>query len=215
MDSDWVADQTRLYLIEPLRLYLAEQGQPAYVSGDSFVYYLPAPGRKVRRLGPDFYVVMGGQSQGQTKWVSWEEGGLLPTTVIEFVSPSTESRDRGQKFCTYRDVFQTEDYFIVKPETLKVEGFHLSHGHYVALQGQPDGWFWVNSLGLWLGPLDGWLRLRTPDGQLLATGRELAEQERQRAEQERQRADQQRQRAEQAEARLSQLEEQLRRLQGP
>ena len=160
---------------------------------------LRSPGSsKLQRLGPDFYVVARGTPRGQTKWVAWEEGGLLPTTIIEFVSPSTESRDRGHKFCVYRDTFKTEDYFIVEPDSLTMEGFHLSHGHYVALTPTEDGWFWIESLGLWMGPLEGWIRLHTKDGQLLTTGREVGQQERQRAEQ--------------AEARLRQLEEEQNRL---
>ena len=196
MDSDWVCDQTRIYLIDPLRHHLDQNRQPAFVSGGSFVYFLHPGTSKPRRLGPDFYVVSGGTHRRQTKWVAWEEDGLLPTTIIEFASPSTESRDRGHKFCVYRDIFKTEDYFIILPDTLRIEGFHLSHGRYVALSPAADGWFWVNSLGLWLGVLDGWIRLRTAEGELLTTGRESAEAERQRADAERQRAKAERQRAE-------------------
>ncbi len=221
MDSDWVCDQTRIYLIDPLRHHFEQSGRDGFVSGDTFIYFVPPGSRKIRRLGPDFYVVAGGKSAGQTKWVSWEEGGLLPTTIFEFVSPTTESRDRGHKFCVYRDVFKTEDYFLIHPETLAIEGFHLSHGHYVALSPAADGWYWVNSLGLWLGVLDGWIRLRTPASELLTTGREVgqeqreqARQERERAERERERAERERERAEKAEAQLNELQAELRRLRG-
>ena len=212
MDSDWVCDQTRIYLIDPLRHHLEQTGQSGFVSGDSFIYFVPPGTNKIRRLGPDFYVVRGGANRRQTKWVAWEEEGLLPTTILEFVSPTTESRDRGHKFCVYRDIFKTEDYFIIQPDTLSVEGFHLSHGHYVALSPAADGWFWVNSLGLWLGVVDGWIRLRDAEGNLLNTGRETGQQERERAEQERERAEQERERAKRAEARLEELQAELRRL---
>ena len=198
LDSEWVSDQTRIYLIEPLRHYLGEQQMVAFVGGNSFVYF--APNRPP--LGPDFYVVRGAPQRDQSKWVAWEEGGLLPSTVIEFLSPSTESRDRGEKFVLYRDIFKTEDYFLVDPETLHVEGFNLQRGHYVAAQPGPDGWFPVRSLKLSLGVQGPWLRLRTHEGLILSTGREEAEQERQRAEQERQRA-------EEAERELRRLREQL------
>jgi hypothetical protein len=75
------------------------------------------------------------------------------------------------------------------------------------LRPESDGWFWVGSLGLYLGVQDGWIRLRTKDGQVLATGRESAEAERAKAEAERARA-------ESAERELLELREQLRRLRG-
>ena len=222
-ESEWVCDQTRIYLIEPLQHYFSETETTAFVGGNSFVYYPP----KAHNLGPDFHVVRGGKQRGQTKWVSWAEGGLLPTTVIEFLSESTEIRDRGEKFCIYRDVFKTEDYFLVDPDSLHIEGFHLSRGHYVSMQADPDGWFFVPSLGLHLGPAGNWIRLRRPDGVVLATGREAAEdaqsevqkeraraeQESARAEQEHARAERERLRAEQSNAEVLRLKEQLRRLQ--
>ncbi|GMU58100.1 MAG: hypothetical protein AMXMBFR33_72460 [Candidatus Xenobia bacterium] len=201
MDSEWVVDQTRLYLIEPLREYFRAKNIMAFVGGNSFVYYEPP----ATNLGPDFYVVRGGLQRGQTKWVAWEEGGLLPTTIIEFLSPSTETRDRGEKFCIYRDVFRTENYVLVDPDTLYVESFVLEGGHYVAGKPDADGWFFLNSLGLSLGVVDGWLRLRSPDGELLVTAREQALSERQRADAERQRADAERQRADRLADRLREL----------
>lgn len=185
IDSEWVVDQTRLYLIEPLREYFRLNNVVAFVGGNSFVYYEPP----ATNLGPDFYVVRGGLQRGQTQWVAWEEGGLLPTTIIEFLSPSTERRDRGEKFCIYRDVFRTENYVLMNQESLYLESFLLEGGHYVAQAPGPDGWFILRSLGLSLGLVDGWLRLRTPEGVLLATAREQAVAEHQRAEAERQRAD--------------------------
>lgn len=170
MDSDWANDQIRIYLIEPLREHFRRHQVMAYVSGNSFVYYQPPN----KNLGPDFYVVRGGMQRGQTKWVAWEEGGLLPTTVIEFLSPTTESRDRGEKFCIYRDIFRTEDYLLVQQEGLHVESFVLQGEHYVSQAPDPDGWFWLRSLQLFLGPEGGWLRFRTPEGEILRSAREVA-----------------------------------------
>lgn len=208
MESEWVCEQTGIYLVEPLRHYFRENQIVAFVGGNSFVYYPPS----ANFLGPDFYVVRGGTQGNQTKWVSWEEGGLLPTTIIEFLSETTESRDRGEKFCIYRDIFKTEDYFLIDPETLYIEGFHLQKGHYTALRPEPDGWFFVPSLGLYLGAAGPWIRLRTREGELLASGRESAEAERKKAEAERQRAEAERQRAEAAEAELQALRQELARL---
>ncbi|MBI3929591.1 MAG: Uma2 family endonuclease [Armatimonadetes bacterium] len=133
-------------------------------------------------IGPDFYVVLGAAWRRQKKWVAWEEGDLLPTTVIEFVSPSTEENDRSKKFCICRDTFRTREYFLIDQDTLFIEGYRLHKGHYLAMSPGSDGWYDVPSLGLQLGPVEGWIRLRTPAGSLLLTGRELAEQERLRRE---------------------------------
>lgn len=54
-------------------------------------------------------------------------------------------------------------------------------GHFMAERPGPDGWYFPSSLGLYLGIVDGWLRLRPPDGKILATARETAETERQKA----------------------------------
>jgi hypothetical protein len=105
----------------------------------------------------------------------------LPSTIIEFLSPSTEVRDRGEKFCIYRDVFCTEDYVLVNQESLNVESFLLQGGHYVAQPPGPDGWFYLRSLNLSLGLDAGWLRFRTPEGEILRSAREVAEAEKQRA----------------------------------
>jgi Uma2 family endonuclease len=190
MDSDWVVDQTRVYLIHPLRAHFKKTGLEGYVSGDSFVYY----DSKRPPVGPDFYVVRGGRQRGQTKWVVWEEDWRMPTTVIEFLSPSTEVRDRGEKFCIYRDALQVEDYVLVDQESLQIEVYHLQHAHYVSQNPDREGWYDLPSLGLQIGlhgsPSGDWLRFRTPDGLLLATDYELADHERERADQERDRADQ-------------------------
>ena len=209
MDSDWVVDQTRLYLIDPLREHSRREGLAFYVSGDSFVYFDPA----LPPVGPDFYAVRGGHQRGQTKWVAWEEGWFLPTTVIEFLSSSTEGRDRGEKLCLYRDALQVEDYVLVDQECLRIEVYHLIGGQYVSQHPEDDGWYKLPSLQLELGlhrePGDSgdWLRLRTPDGVLLQTGREQAAQERARAEQDRARV-------EQLEAENRRLLDELRRLRG-
>ena len=178
MDSDWVIDQTRIYLIHPLREYLAQQGEEAYVSGDNFVYYDPDR----EPVGPDFYVVRGGRQQGQTKWVAWEEDWRMPTTIIEFLSPSTEVRDRGEKFCIYRDAIRAEEYVLIDQESLQIEHYRLNNGQYVVQQPNNEGWYELQSLGLQLGYQNQWIRLRTAQGELLPTAAETASAERQRAE---------------------------------
>ncbi|MFA5504659.1 MAG: Uma2 family endonuclease [Vulcanimicrobiota bacterium] len=212
MDSEWVVEQTRDYLVNPLKAYLAQEKVVAFVGGNSFVYYVDPRTSKLRNLGPDFYVVRGGVQAGQTKWVSHEEGGLLPTTVIEFLSESTETRDRGEKFCIYRDVFKTDDYFLVDPETLFIEGFTWQRGHYVPLTADREDWYFVRSLDLYLGVEKGWVRFRTPQGELLATDRERADGEKRRADKAQRRADEAQRRADEEQGRANEVRERNLRL---
>ncbi len=93
----------------------------------------------------------------------------------------------------------------MNPDSLFIEGFTLQQGHYVALRPEPDGWFFARFLGLHLGVVDGWVRLRAQDGQILSTDRERADQEKHRADTESQRADVEAERARRLEERLREL----------
>jgi Uma2 family endonuclease len=232
MDSDIHREQASKYLIEPLRRWLVENRQSAFVSGNSFVYYDP---HDVKRgvSGPDVYVVWGGQQRGQSKWVVWEEGGLLPTLSIELLSPRTEANDRGKKFVLLRDQFKAPDYFLFDTDVGRLEGFHLVGGGYeVTLPVKDDvlgcQWLPCSGMPLWVGVYQNWLRWFDPaagclvwtDEELVArTGklgqqkaddlRERAEAEHNRAEAERERAEAERQRADRAEAELRLLKKKL------
>jgi hypothetical protein len=84
-----------------------------------------------------------------------------------------------------------------------LQGFHLVDGIYQAIEPTQQGWLWSQQLELYLGLVDNKLRFFSPQGELIPSPEELAEQERQRAEQAQQRA-------EQAEAEIARLKAQLR-----
>lgn len=134
-------------------------------------------------------MVNGGQQRNQTKWVMWEEQNLLPTLVVEMLSPNTERNDRGRKFLLYRDRFRCPDYFLLKSENESLEGFHLVGRAYVVVTPDSHGRLACSSLPLKLGFHKGWLRFFELDGTLVPTDDELRELEHERAEQERQRAE--------------------------
>ncbi|MBT9586737.1 Uma2 family endonuclease [bacterium] len=218
LDNEVHREQASIYLIEPLKRWLRQQSVDAFVGGNSFVYYSPSSvsGRKggnpkPRRLGPDVYVVMGGQSRGQKKWVVWEEGGLYPSLAIELLSPATEGQDRGQKFVIYRDQWKMKDYFLFETDSAKLEGFCLRRRAYFSTEDE-QGLHPCSCLPLRLGVRDGWLRWFDLDGQVLPTAderaqsdRRCAEQAEKRAEQAERRADHERERADRLEARLREL----------
>ncbi|NEP10424.1 MAG: hypothetical protein F6K14_09440 [Symploca sp. SIO2C1] len=205
-------------------VHQAYQGRDDYFAGGNmFVYYSSQQVRNREFKGPDFFVALNvdGTTERQG-WVVWEEAGRYPDVIVELMSPSTASQDKGKKKDLYEQTFRTRDYFIYDPFDKKsLRGWHLGRNlRYEAIAPDERGWLWCESLGLWLGIWEGtltkekasWLRFYDRNGNLILLGQELAEQERQRAEQECQRAEQERQRAEQAESALEELRNRLQQM---
>ena len=71
---------------------------------------------------PDLSVVC-----GEIKTLNDDEMNLLnPTILIEVLSKSTKSYDRGDKFKLYRDIPTLKEYILVDSLSLKVEAFRIS-----------------------------------------------------------------------------------------
>jgi Uma2 family endonuclease len=156
-----------------------------YASGNLTIYYSPRQRKSENFRGPDFFVVLGTERKPRKSWVVWEEDGKYPNLVIEILSDSTGDTDKGLKKQIYQDIFRTPDYFWFDPETLEFAGFHLLDGKYQPLEPNPQGWLWSQQLGLYLGVYQEKLRFLTPEGKLVPTPEEVAQQ----AEQEKQRSD--------------------------
>ncbi|MEM6518323.1 MAG: Uma2 family endonuclease, partial [Cyanobacteria bacterium P01_C01_bin.70] len=132
--------------------------------------------------GPDFFVVLGTDPKPRRSWMIWEEGGKYPNLIVELLSSSTASNDRGPKKILYQDTFRTPDYFWFDPESLEFQGFHLVDGLYQALEPNEQGRLWSQQLQLFLGIHNRQLRFFTADGELIPTPEEAAADERQRNE---------------------------------
>ena len=81
---------------------------------------------------PDVVVVC-----GQAAFVE-EDLASDATLIIEVLSPSTESRDRGAKFFGYQNLPSLQEYVLVSQEAILVEVFRKEqsgHWHYEVLQG--------------------------------------------------------------------------------
>lgn len=48
---------------------------------------------------------------------------INPTVIVEVLSPSTESYDRGEKFAHYRRLASLQEYILVSQERIRVERF--------------------------------------------------------------------------------------------
>ena len=83
-----------------------------YVNGNMFVYYERPNPQAV--LAPDILIAFGVPKFMRKTFKTWTEG-VFPSVVFEFTSASTSKEDMGQKFITYRDVWQVKEYFLFDP----------------------------------------------------------------------------------------------------
>jgi Uma2 family endonuclease len=205
LETDFHREQIDL-LIRLLKYWWKDRPD-FYISGNLTVYYNAQQLKKRDFRGPDIFVVLGAEKRDRRSWAIWEEGGKYPNVVIELLSSSTATVDKGEKRDLYQDVWRVPDYFWFHPETMEFAGFHLVNGRYEPIIPTEDGWFWSEQLGLYLGIHEQQLRWFTEQGQLIPLPEE---QERQAKEQERQAKEQERQAKEQAQQRTEQLEALLR-----
>lgn len=171
--------------------------------------------------GPDMFVVLNVDgSYRRQKWVVWEEKGRHPDVIFEFLSPSTRKTDLGLKKRIYERTFKTHEYYCFDYLNPTGEdslfGWRLNRrGVYLPIAADSQGRLWSEKLELSIGRWSGcynrdntvWMRFYQPDGELVLTFAEAAQQH---AEQETRLAEQETRRAEQADKRAQRLAAQLR-----
>jgi Uma2 family endonuclease len=185
LETDFHREQIDL-LIRLLKYWWKDRPD-FYISGNLTVYYNAQQLKKRDFRGPDIFIVLGAEKRDRRSWAIWEEGGKYPNVVIELLSSSTASVDKGDKKDLYQDVWRVPDYFWFHPETMEFAGFHLVNGRYEPITLTEDGWLWSEQLGLYLGIHEQQLRWFTEQGQLIPLPEE---QERQAKEQAQQRTEQ-------------------------
>ncbi|MBD1840526.1 Uma2 family endonuclease [Coleofasciculus sp. FACHB-64] len=153
-----------------------------FIGANLTVYFSRQQLRNRDFRGPDFFLVKNTEKRDRTSWVVWEEEGKYPDLIIELLSTSTANIDRNLKKDLYQNRFRTPEYFWFEPEDLELAGFRLVGEQYQAIVPNPQGWLWSEVLDLYLGVEAGKLRYFTPEGSLVLTPEEAAEQERRRAE---------------------------------
>ncbi|WP_025143856.1 Uma2 family endonuclease [Pedobacter jeongneungensis] len=55
-----------------------------------------------------------------------EETFILPTVIIEILSPSTKNYDRGKKFNLYKDIPLLKEYIMIDSESVSVEAYYIN-----------------------------------------------------------------------------------------
>lgn len=70
----------------------------------------------------DISIYCNGNSTSNTD----EESLILPSVVIEILSPSTKAYHRGNKFKLYRDIPSLKAYLLIDSQTVSIEAFHIN-----------------------------------------------------------------------------------------
>ncbi len=182
MESDRHRKQM-LLLIESLDLFWRDRDD-VYVSGNMAIYFSELQTLKNDFRGPDVFVVLDTMRRDRKSWVVWQENGRTPDVVIELLSESTESVDRGEKMRVYAKLLRVPEYFLFDPMKNALEGYALdiSSRSYRPMVSSADGELVSQQLGLRLGVRDGlylgsqgrWLRWLDPEGRVLPTAEEQA-----------------------------------------
>ncbi|WP_438000061.1 Uma2 family endonuclease [Sorangium sp. So ce185] len=182
MESDRHRKQM-LLLIESLDLFWKDRDD-VYVSGNMAIYFSELQTMKNDFRGPDVFVVLDTVRRDRKSWVVWQENGRTPDLVIELLSESTESVDRGEKMRIYAKVLRVPEYFLFDPMKNLLEGYALDVGSraYRPMDPSAGGELVSQQLGLRLGVRDGsylgsegkWLRWLDAEGRTLPTAEEQA-----------------------------------------
>ncbi|NEP23358.1 Uma2 family endonuclease [Moorena sp. SIO3I6] len=162
---------------------------------------------------PDWFGVVGvpqlyQQRDLRLSYVIWQEG-VIPSVVVELLSPGTEKEDLGQtrqelnepptKWQVYEQILRVPYYVVFDRYTDQLRAFEWVDGYYREMSlNQPRVWMPTLELGLgvWLGFFQGierlWLRWYDAQDNWIPTSTEREAQEAQQArlllEQERQRS---------------------------
>lgn len=55
-----------------------------------------------------------------------KDTAVLPTVLVEILSPSTKNYDRGDKFRLYRDIPTLKEYILIDSESISIEVFRIN-----------------------------------------------------------------------------------------
>jgi Uma2 family endonuclease len=181
LETDFHREQIDL-LIRLLKYWWRDRPD-FYISGNLTVYYNEQQLKKRDFRGPDVFVVLGAEKRDRRSWAIWEEGGMYPNVVIELLSSSTATVDRGAKKKLYQEVWRVPNYFWFHPETMEFAGFHLVNGKYEAIAPTEAGWLWSDQLELFLGIHEQQLRWFSKQGQIVPLPEEAERQAKEQAQQ--------------------------------
>lgn len=173
--GSWDADLQADLLVSILRL--TRPGSESCIGASRFVYYEDPPPYDVppRKLSPGLFVVPHATPELRRNWLRWEEGGRLPSFVLELLSESTETRDFGEKKRIYDQEWGLRDYVSCDPMDARLEVFHRVAGRLASLHPDAEGRYRLASLGPYLVRWNGTCRGFDREQRLRELERQMAE----------------------------------------
>jgi len=114
--------------------------------------------RKSSYLYPDVVVICGAPEFHDER----TDIVLNPKVVIEVLSPSTQTYDRGQKFELYREIPSLAEYLLISQDRVHVEHYvrqPIGHWEYSEMK-DPDGAIELPSIGATLKSTDVYHRVK-------------------------------------------------------
>jgi Uma2 family endonuclease len=143
------------YLSDVFRSQLIDDPTAVVLSDVRVAWDVP----ELRPNGPDIAVFRGVREQRNWSTFDCAKEGVRPDVIVEITSPETRSNDLIDKVAIYAQA-GVPLYLIVDTrvwrgqETLYLLGYHLTPRGYEALAPDERGWFWIESVGVWLGLKD-------------------------------------------------------------
>jgi Uma2 family endonuclease len=120
------AKMTHVKMVMNLSRALSNQlyGKPCQPYGNDLRIHIPA---NTLFTYPDISVICGAPETLNND----EMNALNPTVIIEVLSSSTKSYDRGEKFRLYRDIPSLKEYVLIDSESIAVEDWYINdHGNW-------------------------------------------------------------------------------------
>jgi Uma2 family endonuclease len=138
------SDATRDYLLYCVAAMESHfQGRRnVYVSGNLFIYYREGDPKCV--ISPDVFVIFGVSKRKRRSYKTWQEGGKLPSFILEVTSFSTKKQDEVEKPALYASL-GVQEYFQYDPTgdylSPRLKGQQLVNGSYQAFPLQTENNF--------------------------------------------------------------------------
>ena len=176
------------------------------IGADSAIYYrVLKPFDQSKNVAPDWFYIPGAtqtnaRGRRRKSYLSWESG-FFPMMAIGYSSNGgAEERDPTPdtgKFWIYEHHVRPAFYAIFVPTVAELEVYELVHHAFVPVKPNEAGRYPIPpmrmELGVWHGTLerteDDWIRWWSPDGVMLPSDLERAEEQQRRAEEQQRRAD--------------------------
>ncbi len=134
------------------------QRKDVFIAVDLFWYY--DEGQRTKKVAPDVMVVFNVANHDRRTFLAWDEGGNVPSIIIEVTSRDTKEDDEFDKYWLYEGL-GVQEYFVFDPEAetrkAALQGYRLNGAAYRRLRPK-DGCI-ASQFGFELFPEGNLLRL--------------------------------------------------------